>query len=119
MPAFFTYLLETRPTIWTLVAVSFSNVCFVAVIDRTITTQDDAFGQLLTTRTVERVGVLSYSLYLWQQLFLRQSPIEEPAIWGLLCAFPLNIAAAYVCGHLSYELVERRILKRRPRWAAR
>jgi len=119
LPAFLTYLLETRPTIWTLFAVSFSNVCFALVIDRTITARDDGFGRLLALRAVERVGVLSYSLYLWQQLFLRQSRVDEPAIWGLLCAFPLNVVAAYVCGHLSFEVVERRILKLRPPSATR
>jgi peptidoglycan/LPS O-acetylase OafA/YrhL len=118
-PAFFTYLLETRPTIWTLVAVSFSNVCFVAVIDRASSNQEDAFGRVLTSQPVERIGVLSYSLYLWQQLFLRQSPVLEPAGWALLCAFPLNVVAALVCAHFSFELVERRVLKRRPRWADR
>ncbi len=119
LPAFFTYLLETRPTIWTLVAVSFSNVAFVVVIDRAVTTQSDPFGKLLTLPTIERVGVLSYSLYLWQQLFLRQSAVGGSSGWSILCAFPINIFAALACAHVSYELVERRILRKRPRWADR
>lgn len=119
IPAFFTYLLETRPTIWTLFAVSFSNLAFVAVIDRAVTSQTDPFGRLLVNRTVERVGVLSYSLYLWQQLFLRQSAVDGPGVWAVLCSFPLNIVLALVCAHFSFELVERRLLRRRPRWADR
>jgi peptidoglycan/LPS O-acetylase OafA/YrhL len=119
VPAFFTYLLETRPTVWTLFAVSFSNIVFVAVIDRAVTSGDGVVAKVLANRAVERVGVLSYSLYLWQQLFLRQSAVEAPPVWAVLCSFPLNVVLAFVCAHASFELVERRMLRKRPRWADR
>jgi peptidoglycan/LPS O-acetylase OafA/YrhL len=119
LPAFFTYLLETRPTVWTLVAVSFSNVAFATVIDRVVTDQSDLVGRLLMSRVAERVGVLSYSLYLWQQLFLRQSAVEAPSPWAHLCAFPLNLVAAFACAHVCFELIERRALRMRPRSADR
>lgn len=118
VPAFFTYLLETRPTIWTLFAVSFSNVAFAAVIDRVVTDRTDWVGRLLVTRPIERVGVLSYSLYLWQQLFLRQTVVESP-IWATLCAFPINLLLAFALAYASFSLVERRALRLRPRSADR
>jgi peptidoglycan/LPS O-acetylase OafA/YrhL len=117
--AFLTYRLETRPTLWTLVGVGFSNVAFALAVDRAVTTQADPFGRLLTTRVLERVGVLSYSLYLWQQIFLRQSAIDGPGAWATLCAFPLNVLIAFGLAHVSYELVERRVLRMRPRSADR
>ncbi len=116
--AFFTYLLETRPTIWCLIAVSFSNVAFALVIDRTISTQSDVIGRGLLHPWLERIGVLSYSIYLWQQLFLRQSLVREP-VWSVLCSVPLSVALAMIAGALSYYLIERPILRRRPRWADR
>jgi peptidoglycan/LPS O-acetylase OafA/YrhL len=59
----------------------------------------------ITARAVVHVGLVSYSLYLWQQWFLR--PGEMPVPLGLACAF----AAAEV----SYRLVERPALTLRQR----
>jgi peptidoglycan/LPS O-acetylase OafA/YrhL len=59
----------------------------------------------LTSRAVVHVGLVSYSLYLWQQWFLK--PGELPVPLGLVCAF----AAAEV----SWRLVERPALALRQR----
>jgi len=117
--AFFTYLLETRPTVWTLVGVSFSNVAFALCIDRAVHDQSDIIGRVLVNRVVERIGVLSYSLYLWQQLFLRQSRLDGPVWLQVVTSFPVSVILALVVGILSYELVEKPILRRRPKWADR
>jgi peptidoglycan/LPS O-acetylase OafA/YrhL len=53
------------------------------------------------------VGVLSYSLYLWQQPFLNRESNSS------LCAFPLNIVLVSVMAVLSYLLVERPFLRLR------
>lgn len=50
------------------------------------------------------LGVLSYSLYLWQQPFLNRT---EHAWWT---AFPLNILLAFAFALLSYYVVERPFL---------
>jgi peptidoglycan/LPS O-acetylase OafA/YrhL len=45
------------------------------------------------------VGLLSYSLYVWQQLFLAtQSPLWTP--------FPLNMGCAFLAAIISYYLIE-------------
>jgi peptidoglycan/LPS O-acetylase OafA/YrhL len=63
-------------------------------------------GRMLNARPMRALGVLSYSLYLWQELFLRgDTPITGP--WALLAAF---VAAA-----CAYALVERPALALRPR----
>ncbi len=51
------------------------------------------------------VGRISYSLYLWQQLFL------IPADHSLLGRFPLNVVAAFAAACASYYLIERRFFK--------
>jgi peptidoglycan/LPS O-acetylase OafA/YrhL len=117
--AFFTYLLEDRPTVWTLVGVSFSNVGFALCVDRAVTTQTDPVGKVLTNRWLEWLGVLSYSLYLWQQLFLRQARVQARWPLGLAVSFPVSAALAVCVGYLSYRFIERPILRRRPRWADR
>ena len=67
---------------------------------------------LLRTRPAVFVGTISYSLYLWQQLFLgTSSPVALP--------FPFNIAAAVVAAMLSYRLIERPFLRLKDTLAAR
>ena len=117
--AFMTYLLETRPMIWSLVGVSFSNVAFALCIDRAVHDQSDAVGRVLVNRTVERLGVLSYSLYLWHEPFLRQSRVVGPTWVQVVTSFPVSVILALIVAWLSYELVEKPILRRRPRWADR
>ena len=54
-------------------------------------------GRVLNLRLLRHVGIISYSLYLWQQMF------TGPYTF----LFPLNIAAILACAELSYFLVER------------
>lgn len=62
-------------------------------------------GRLFNWRPVVELGVLSYSLYLWQQLFC------TPENTTLLGRFPINIVAALAAAFLSYRLVERPFLR--------
>jgi peptidoglycan/LPS O-acetylase OafA/YrhL len=59
----------------------------------------------LNNRLVNFVGVLSYSLYLWQQPFLDRT---QNHLWT---SFPLNIGLAVGCAYLSYRLVEQPMLR--------
>ncbi len=56
------------------------------------------------------VGQLSYSLYLWQQLFM------NPFSNALLCRFPWNVTAACATACASYFLIERPLLGLRGRF---
>jgi len=64
-------------------------------------------GRLLESPALTWVGRLSYSLYLWQQLFLVGAVMERPLPLGALQAFPLNILAAFACAALSYYGLEK------------
>lgn len=46
------------------------------------------------------IGVMSYSLYVWQQPFL------DSKLHSLWTSFPINVAAAFVCAYASYKLIE-------------
>ena len=65
---------------------------------------------ILNNRPIAFVGVISYSLYLYQQPFLTQG---QPLSLDRLSAFPVNIALAALLALASYFLVERRFLRYR------
>lgn len=53
------------------------------------------------------IGRISYSWYLWQQLFTQYS---DPR-WGAVCKFPLNIGFSLILALLSYTYIEKPILR--------
>lgn len=69
-------------------------------------------SRLLRIRVALFIGTISYSLYLWQQLFLYGA---SPVSFG----FPLNIVQAIVLASLSYWLIETPFLKLKDGFAKR
>jgi len=70
-----------------------------------------AVGRFLDWRPMAFVGVLSYSLYLWQQPFLNR---DGSALWNV---FPVNLALAFLFALASYTLVERPFLRLKDRFS--
>ncbi|MEP6618246.1 MAG: acyltransferase [bacterium] len=93
------------------IVVGHSIVVFAvaAGVDRCVRHPDGAFGTLLNARPVVFVGTLSYSLYLWQQLFLNRGS-DAP-----LASFPANIVCATTAALLCHFLIEKQALKLRSR----
>jgi peptidoglycan/LPS O-acetylase OafA/YrhL len=61
--------------------------------------------RLLSQRPLRTLGLWSYSIYLWQQLFFGPDGVYHRYwVWS---TWPFNIAAALGCGALSYWLIER------------
>lgn len=67
-------------------------------------------GRMLNSRIAVFIGILSYSLYLWQQLFL--DPGLMPARFGMTIGLVLTVLAALA----SYALVERPLVALRHRF---
>jgi len=65
--------------------------------------------RLLNRGWLPKLGVLSYSVYLWQQLVV----VPHSSAW--IKAFPLNIILAISLGAASYYLLERPLLELRKR----
>jgi peptidoglycan/LPS O-acetylase OafA/YrhL len=63
-----------------------------------------ALGRVLVTRPAVLVGVLAYSLYLWQEIFLSRAPH-----WWT--AWPQNIVLAVLAAVASYYVVESPFLR--------
>jgi peptidoglycan/LPS O-acetylase OafA/YrhL len=75
-------------------------------------------GRLLELPFLKFVGRISYSLYLWQQLFFLLG--HQPAIWPLsaLQSSPFSYFAAFALAWASYEFVERPIIRLGHKFAA-
>jgi peptidoglycan/LPS O-acetylase OafA/YrhL len=86
--------------------------CFgVALIINYCVNRGDSWPtRLLEISVVAWLGRLSYSLYIWQQLF---APVVEPTTWYR--AFPINLVGAFVCAMFSYYIVEQPLLRLRER----
>ncbi len=70
-------------------------------------------GSLLNSRPMVFTGLISYSLYLWQQPFL------NPQAHATINVFPLNVALAVALALLSYYVVERPLMSWRRHWRER
>ena len=79
----------------------FINLALAVTIHRVVIFNKTMFGRFLNMRPVAFIGVLSYSIYLWQQPFLNRS--SHLAI----CAFPWNLMIAGVAAAVSYAFIER------------
>ncbi len=64
--------------------------------------------KLLNTRLLNYIGILSYSLYIWQQLFFSVH-------LGSFGKAPLNIVLIFVTANCSYYLIERPFLSLKDR----
>jgi peptidoglycan/LPS O-acetylase OafA/YrhL len=62
-------------------------------------------GRILETSLFRWLGRLSYSLYLWQQLFLVWNEDRSPAL-AWLQIFPYNLLAVFACATFSMLLIE-------------
>lgn len=68
-------------------------------------------GRLLETRPIVVLGVMSYSVYLWQQLFLNWS---HKGWW--VCQWPLNLLWVSLAATASYYLIESPFLRLKHRF---
>jgi len=106
---------QDRPRMQALVGAPLVNLGIAAMIDYFVRTPAGAVGRVLNRAPLRRVGVLSYSLYLWQQPFL---DARSEAWWT---TFPVSLVLVACCALASYRLVEvpalalRRRLERRQR----
>lgn len=71
----------------------------------TLIVKEGLVYQCLTSRVLLWLGSISFSLYLWQQLFL-VSPFPGYSPFGKFGVFPFNAAAAVLVASASYYFIE-------------
>jgi peptidoglycan/LPS O-acetylase OafA/YrhL len=83
-------------------------VCGVAVC-ATLVEPNALVGRWLEFSALRWIGRLSYSLYIWQQIFLGFGVDYRP--FGFFSQFPMNLAAIVIVASLSYYLLERPMMR--------
>ena len=68
-------------------------------------------SDILNSKVLVKIGILSYSLYVWQELFLNG---EYFHLW--YNKFPLNIFMVFVVAFISYYVIEKPILHLKKRF---
>jgi peptidoglycan/LPS O-acetylase OafA/YrhL len=75
----------------------------------TVLRPDRLAGRLLESAPLRWVGRMSYSLYIWQQMFLVHEHSVPRLAW--LQVWPWNVAAVFACAAASFYLIERPMIR--------
>jgi peptidoglycan/LPS O-acetylase OafA/YrhL len=86
--------------LYQLIGVPVINILIAMLIDWAMRNPHGAVGRALNHRVLMQLGVISYSAYLWQQVFLNRHADH------LINVFPLNVILALSAAWLSYRFVE-------------
>ena len=103
--------LKLLPVFYFAAGESIAVICIAAALWKVMHVRDTAF-RFLNAWPVVNIGVLSYSLYIWQQLFL------NPTSTSVLNRFPLNLLLACAAATLSHFCIDLPFLRLRHRFSA-
>ncbi|HEY9126009.1 MAG TPA: acyltransferase [Acidobacteriaceae bacterium] len=76
-------------------------------IGYTVLRPKSLLGRFLESAPLKWIGRLSYSLYIWQMMFL----VEGARPLGLIQSFPLALILPFVCASLSFYFVEKPMIR--------
>jgi len=77
------------------------------IIITNLTPSKDVIFRFLNSKILTLIGVLSYSIYIWQEIFTS----GDPRLPALLTTFPWNLICIAVVSCMSYYFYERFFLK--------
>jgi peptidoglycan/LPS O-acetylase OafA/YrhL len=80
-------------------------VLIALLIARTLVIEEGLDYRWLNSHLLVWIGTISYSLYVWQQLFLLHPPKSLPL--AMLSVFPLNLLSAFAVAICSFYFIER------------
>jgi peptidoglycan/LPS O-acetylase OafA/YrhL len=92
------------------VGLSLEGLCIALLLIWFVCRPEGTTGRLLNTPVMVHVGLISFSLYLWQQLFINEKTIP------LLRHVPMCLVCSFALAEFSYWLVERPFLRAREHW---
>ena len=90
---------------------SLSTNALIALLLVSTTSVDEGLAhRFLKSRPLVWLGTISYSVYVWQQLFFFPPLGPNPPL-GVLVTFPINIISIMIVSTLSFYLIERPCLR--------
>jgi peptidoglycan/LPS O-acetylase OafA/YrhL len=104
--------LHDRPRLDLFIGFSVQNVALALCIDWSVAHHAGRIGTVLNARPLSTLGLMSYSVYLWQQVFLARGSS------GAAASFPLNLVLVAIAGSLTYRAVEQPAVRLRRRMEA-
>lgn len=107
IPIFILNNQKNHPKFAVSIAITMLILLIAMFIDWSVVNVESFFGKILNSRPIVLIGMMSYSIYLWQQPFF--SPYNK----AIFTTFPINFAAMMVASTLSYYLIEKKSLQLR------
>ena len=99
-----------HPHLFYGISMTVMNISIGLMLDWLVSNQTSRAGRFLNTRPMVTVGMMSYSIYLWQQ------PFFDPKETSLITQFPVNFIGLAATTLFSYYAIERTSLWLRQKW---
>jgi peptidoglycan/LPS O-acetylase OafA/YrhL len=94
---------------------TFQAAGFALLLLQSVTSAGQLWYAPLNWKWVAHIGVLSYSMYIWQQIFCTKPEVFGwPNFWWM--SFPGWLLSVLIVAHLSYYLFERPLFQLRSRF---
>lgn len=99
------------------IGMSLETLVIAALVLYLVRNSNGPVGKVLNSRPVVHLGLISYGVYLWQQIFLIPggTVVFNTSADRLIRTFPLNVIVAILVGELSYWTIEAWSLRVRKR----
>jgi peptidoglycan/LPS O-acetylase OafA/YrhL len=96
-----------------LIGITVQNIGIAACIAWSVVNYSGRIGKVLNAKPLVFLGVMSYSIYLWQQ------PFVNPKSAAITSHFPLNLILVSIASLASYYCIERPSLRLRQQLESR
>lgn len=90
-----------QPIFWAGIGSVLANVLVVLLLHGALNSDGTRLFNILNSRIATEIGVISFSLYLWQEVFL---------FGGFKIAAPWNLCVIFIFAYTSYYVIERPFL---------
>jgi peptidoglycan/LPS O-acetylase OafA/YrhL len=95
-----------------------SYLIVLAMVGGTLVVEEGLVHKGLNSRVMVWIGTVSYSAYVWQEIFMTR-PGASLSPFGFLAYFPFNLICVFAVSALSYYLIERPFIEQGRRLLAR
>ena len=107
--------------VWMMFAESYTHAWYISIqeilvvlcLAQVVLCNRGALGKFMRLPALRYCGTISYSLYLWQQMFL----VTSVPSWGPLRQLPMALIVPFLIAAASYQFLEKPILRRKDRFA--